>query len=80
MTYVATFLTHFGALTLSRKLKRAGVEAQMMPVPRSLSASCGICVRFSGDSPEKAEHAEDLEALYQEEAGKYVLLRQGEIE
>ena len=46
MPYIATFYTHFGALSLQRKLKKQGVPAQMMPVPRALSASCGVCVRF----------------------------------
>ena len=36
----------------------------MSPVPRELSASCGVCVRFEADSaPITAEH-EDMERCY----------------
>ncbi len=78
MMYLATFHTHFGALSLERKLKKQGIREQMMPVPRSLSASCGVCVRFAADSPAPAQNAEDLEALYAEENGAYTLVFQGE--
>ena len=74
MTYLATFFTHFGALSLQRKLKKADIPVQMMPVPRSLSASCGVCIRFDAETPCSAEKAEDLEALYQESNGTYALL------
>ena len=42
MTYIATFYTHFGALTFQREQKRQGLNAQMMPVPR-LSAPLAAC-------------------------------------
>ena len=42
--HIATFHTHFGALTFHKKLKALGDNAVMMPVPRKLSASCGTCV------------------------------------
>ena len=78
MIFIATFLTHFGALSLQRRLRKNGIPVKMMPVPRSLSASCGVCVRFEAESPEIARDAEDLEALYAEENGAYRLLFRGE--
>ena len=39
--YIATFHTHLSALLTCRALTAAGVAAQMMPVPRRLSAACG---------------------------------------
>ena len=42
--HIATFHTHFGALSFHKKLKALGDQAIMMPVPRKLSASCGTCV------------------------------------
>lgn len=78
MICLATFYTHYGALSLDRKLKKQKFSRQMMPVPRSLSASCGVCVRFEAESPEIARDAEDLEALYAEENGAYRLLFRGE--
>ena len=47
MSYIATFYTHFGAMNFRRKMKALGDDkAEMMPVPRALSSSCGTCVHF----------------------------------
>ncbi len=77
MNYLATFHTHFGALSLQRALKKQGITAQMMPVPRSLSASCGVCIRFTAETPDSAHGAEDLDALYLETDGAYSPLFRG---
>ena len=63
MEQIATFHTHLGALKFQRKLTRLGHEAEMAPVPRKLSASCGTCVRFS--APFDTQWAdEDLDSVY----------------
>ena len=60
---IATFHTHFGALSFHKRLKALGDKAVMMPVPRKLSASCGTCVRFSLPfDPAWAD--EDLDEVY----------------
>ena len=70
MEHIATFYTHLGALRFHRKGAARGDEADMMPVPRRLSASCGTCVKFSGEfTPELA--VEDLEAVYLREGEGY---------
>ncbi|WP_297289331.1 DUF3343 domain-containing protein [uncultured Flavonifractor sp.] len=75
--YIATFHTHFGALTFHKKLKGLGDNAVMMPVPRKLSASCGTCVQFSLPfDPAWAD--EDLEAVYLHADGNYRLLFENE--
>lgn len=51
MVYIATFFTHYGAMSFHREQKRQGLAAQMMPVPRALSASCGVCVRVEQPEP-----------------------------
>lgn len=68
--YIATFHTHFGAMQLHRRLKADRVESLVMPVPRSLSSSCGICVRFISESPLDWQDAEDLEQIVLYEQGK----------
>ena len=47
MMYIATFFNHYNAAKFSRELREAGIEHDVMPVPRKLSSSCGSCVRFS---------------------------------
>ncbi len=44
--YIATFYTHLSALRSHRALTAAAIKAAMSPVPRSLSSSCGTCVRY----------------------------------
>lgn len=71
MTYIATFFTHFGAMSFQRERKRQGLGGQMMPVPRALSASCGVCVRFEQAQEPQPQGAVDLEGIYIEESGGY---------
>ena len=52
MTCVATFFSHFGAIRFKRQCDAQGFPASLMPVPRSLSSSCGTCVRFEGEPPD----------------------------
>lgn len=62
--YIATFHTHLAALMTCRTLVSRGAAAQMMPVPRKLSSSCGTCVRYrAADALLDALDA-DTEAVY----------------
>lgn len=64
MDYLATFFTHYGAMRFHKYCIKEGISAKMSPVPRELSASCGVCVRFDSICvPHTAEH-EDLECCY----------------
>lgn len=76
MDLIATFYTHFGAMSFHRRLKREGLaDAEMMPVPRALSASCGVCVRYQADAPgESHKSAEDLERIYTACGSEYRLV------
>ncbi len=46
MAYLATFFSHFGAVRFRRLCQQRGVGVELMPVPRSLSSSCGTCASF----------------------------------
>ena len=48
-SYIATFFSHYDALTFFNFLKEKNVTAKLMPVPRKVSASCGTCVSFTSD-------------------------------
>ena len=77
--YIATFHTHLSALMTSQTLTSLGVRAQMMPVPRKLSSSCGTCVRYLAEEAHLSAMDEDVEAVY-EKNGKeeYTLLMQAD--
>lgn len=50
MEYIATFYSHYGAMKFKKDIEKAGGLATLMPVPRTLSSSCGTCVKFSGEN------------------------------
>ena len=62
--YIATFHTHLAALMTCRTLTREGIPAQMAPVPRRLSSSCGTCVRYKAEGPRLEVMDEDVESVY----------------
>ena len=77
--YIATFHTHLSALMTSRNLTSRGVQAQMMPVPRKLSSSCGTCVRYLAEEPNLSAMDEDVEAVYEKiSSEEYTLLMEKE--
>ena len=61
--YVATFYSHFGALSYYKTLKKQGISAQLMPVPRKLSSSCGTCVSYEYSSAVDLDGCE-LDGVY----------------
>ena len=65
--YIAAFYSHFGALSYCKALQQQGLTAQLRPVPRNISSSCGTCVYYEHDAPVDMEGCE-LEGVY--EAGE----------
>ena len=64
MTYIATFYSHFGAIRFKKLCQAAGMPAELMPVPRNLSSSCGTCVRCGGETPcRAAQYTEEVEQV-----------------
>ena len=73
MTYIATFYSHFGAIRYKKRCGQQGWQAQVMPVPRDLSSSCGTCVRYQGQAPFPGEEIpEEVEQVVQVEPTGYV--------
>lgn len=69
-SYIATFHTHLAAIRTHRVLHAQGVKAQLSPVPRYLSASCGTCVRYTAADP--------LLSCMDADTERVVLLQDGE--
>ena len=73
MIYVATFFAHIGTIRFKKFCDKENLPAHMMPVPRTLSSSCGTCVQF--EAPEDYEfvyESEELEEVVKQIDGKYV--------
>lgn len=74
--YIATFHTHLSALLTSRNLQSAGCTARMAPVPRTLSSSCGTCVRYEAEEAMLSSMDEDVERVYEVQGDTYTLLKE----
>lgn len=48
--YIGTFFSHFGAIRFHRLCQERGWKAEIRPVPRDLSSSCGTCVFFETEA------------------------------
>lgn len=73
--YVATFHNDFGAISFERRLKKLGDEqARLMPVPRHISASCGLGVEFFIPFDSKTMPDENTECVYQSDGDSYQLV------
>lgn len=53
--YIVTFHSHFCAISFQRSFKKAGADVRLMPIPRSLSSSCGTCVQLLWEEDREAE-------------------------
>lgn len=54
---VVTFRTTTGAMAMERACKAAGVPGRLIPVPRTITAGCGMCWAAP---PEARETVEEL--------------------
>jgi hypothetical protein len=63
LNFLATFYTHYGAMLFHKHCETANIPSKLAPVPRELSSSCGVCVKFKSDSPPSREQ-EDMECCY----------------
>lgn len=76
MICIATFYSHFGAIRFKQSCDGWGWPAQLMPVPRDLSSSCGTCVRYEGELPDRLP--EEMEQIIAAEGAGYRSLYRAE--
>jgi len=69
--YIATFYSHFGAMSYYNAIKKQGISAKPMPVPRKVSASCGTCIYYEHSVPVDLSHCE-LDCVYRDADGVLV--------
>ncbi|MDD3904620.1 MAG: DUF3343 domain-containing protein [Sphaerochaeta sp.] len=63
-TYIATFFSHYGAIQFRSHAKSVGFSCTLMPVPRSLSSSCGTCAKYEYATWDTGFMDEALEGIY----------------
>lgn len=72
MIYIATFFSHYGAVTYQKQCEKEGIASCLAPVPRTLSSSCGTCVRCEERwVMPTGESLEDVEKIVRETENGY---------
>ena len=61
--YIATFHTHLSAMRSARSLEGRAETVALSPVPRTLSSSCGTCVRYTAEDTLLEAMDVDLESI-----------------
>ena len=64
LTTVVTFGTTTQAIAMERECKKAGFEGRRIPVPREISASCGLawkCIEQGEEETDSYMKEQDLE-------------------
>ena len=74
MICIATFFSNFGAMRCKKQCDETGITAKMMPVPRSLSSSCGTCVRLETEDPYTLPRTEEMEQIAIEQPNGYHII------
>ena len=59
------------ALRAENVLHMAGIESKLIPVPRSLSSDCGVCVRIKAKDTAAAEQALQRQKAVYERVATY---------
>lgn len=75
MQYIATFFSHFGAIRFKKEM--VGISHPVLgPVPRTLSSSCGTCVRFEAEELAVGELklSDEVEQIVKECADGYEII------
>lgn len=74
MEYIAIPFTHSGAIKYKKLLNEINIECTLMPVPRKLSSSCGIGVKFNYNGEIISIILDEIEKVFLNESGNYKLI------
>lgn len=67
--YLLTFYSTSGAMAVEKYCKQNGIAGRLLPVPREISASCGLAWAVPADQKEEllvveAEFADEIEGKW----------------
>lgn len=76
MEILVTFENRFDATFFAKVLKDTGIRCLMMPTPRTLSASCGVCAIVKDDKIINLIKSKELiyQCVYEKHDDEYNLL------
>ncbi len=71
--YLALFHTQSAAIRFARELNKMGIKNETMPVPRKLSTSCGIAVKFFTNKKLAEVLSPGISTIYEIKGGQYTV-------
>ena len=74
LNYLALFSSTTAAVKFYRKLSKLTIPVEMLPVPRQLSASCGVAVSFAWAQNPQPLLDETISRLYKIRNNEYELI------
>lgn len=74
MEYIALFYTNSAAIKFAKYLKNAAYAGELIPLPRKLTSSCGVGVKFNFSGELAALISEEIEKVYAVRGQKYELV------
>ncbi len=73
--YIATFHSHYASMRYKKLCDKHQIAGKIMPVPRSLSSSCGTCVGYTAENYLIDDSIlEELEQIVQVENQAYIVV------
>lgn len=76
MTYIVLFYTNSSAIKFTKFMQRFNYPGELIPLPRKLTSSCGLGVKFDFSQSLAEIISEEIEKIYAVEGNQYQLVYQ----
>lgn len=78
MNYIVLFFTNSSAIKFARFIKNYDYIGELIPLPRKLTSSCGMGVKFHFTSDLSEIISDEIEKIYAVEGNQYKLVYRAE--
>ena len=78
MNYIVLFYTNSSAIKFAKFLKSSNYVGELIPLPRKLTSSCGMGVKFHFTGDLSAIISDDIEKIYAVQGNQYELVYRSE--
>ena len=78
MNYIVLFFTNSSAIKFARFIKNSNYIGELIPLPRKLTSSCGMGVKFHFTSDLSEIVSDEIEKIYAVEGNQYKLVYRAE--
>lgn len=78
MTYIVLFYTNSSAIKFAKFIQRFNYPGELIPLPRKLTSSCGMGVKFRFTQDLAGIISDEIEKIYAVEGNQYQLVYSAE--